>query len=193
MRQRTLKESIRASGIGLHCGEKVYMTLRPAPANAGIVFRRLDLPEPIDLPADALQRHRDDTRYDARAQLGEGRHHRASNVGDGRVGDRQCVRRSDGGRGADHGRQCRAVRVPAAVCRYRGAQCAEAVHPSAEAHRGPRRRQVGAARPAQRFPRQRRDRLRASGAAQVRAIDVDGLLDAGVSRRKSVVLGRLVS
>ncbi len=54
MRQRTLKESIRATGIGLHGGEKVYMTLRPAPPNAGIVFRRLDLPEPVDVPADAL-------------------------------------------------------------------------------------------------------------------------------------------
>jgi UDP-3-O-[3-hydroxymyristoyl] N-acetylglucosamine deacetylase len=54
VRQRTLKEAIRASGIGLHSGEKVYMTLRPAPANAGIVFRRLDLPEPVDVPADAL-------------------------------------------------------------------------------------------------------------------------------------------
>ena len=50
MRQRTLKESIRATGIGLHGGEKVYMTLRPAPANTGIVFRRLDLPEPVDIP-----------------------------------------------------------------------------------------------------------------------------------------------
>ena len=54
MRQRTLKDSIRASGIGLHTGEKVYMTLRPAPANTGIVFRRLDLPQPVDVPADAL-------------------------------------------------------------------------------------------------------------------------------------------
>ena len=54
MRQRTLKESISGSGIGLHTGEKVYLTLRPAPANTGIVFRRLDLPEPIDIPADAL-------------------------------------------------------------------------------------------------------------------------------------------
>ena len=54
MRQRTLKESIRASGIGLHSGDKVYMTLRPAPANSGIVFRRLDLPEPVDIPASAL-------------------------------------------------------------------------------------------------------------------------------------------
>lgn len=54
MRQRTLKDSIRASGIGLHSGEKVYMTLRPAPANTGVVFRRLDLPEPADIPADAM-------------------------------------------------------------------------------------------------------------------------------------------
>jgi UDP-3-O-[3-hydroxymyristoyl] N-acetylglucosamine deacetylase len=54
VRQRTLKDSIHASGIGLHSGDKVYMTLRPAPANTGIVFRRLDLPEPVDVPADAL-------------------------------------------------------------------------------------------------------------------------------------------
>ena len=54
MRQRTLKESIQSTGIGLHSGDKVYMTLRPAPVNTGIVFRRLDLPEPVDVPARAL-------------------------------------------------------------------------------------------------------------------------------------------
>ncbi|HEY8518447.1 MAG TPA: UDP-3-O-acyl-N-acetylglucosamine deacetylase [Gammaproteobacteria bacterium] len=54
LRQRTLKEAIRATGIGLHSGDKVYMTLRPAPPNTGIVFRRLDLPEPVDVPASAL-------------------------------------------------------------------------------------------------------------------------------------------
>jgi UDP-3-O-[3-hydroxymyristoyl] N-acetylglucosamine deacetylase len=54
LKQRTLKDSIRATGIGLHSGVKVYMTLRPAPAHTGIVFRRLDLPEPIDISADAL-------------------------------------------------------------------------------------------------------------------------------------------
>jgi UDP-3-O-[3-hydroxymyristoyl] N-acetylglucosamine deacetylase len=54
LKQRTLKEPVRATGIGLHGGEKVYMTLRPAPANTGIVFRRLDLPEPVDIPAVAL-------------------------------------------------------------------------------------------------------------------------------------------
>ncbi|MGD8808114.1 MAG: UDP-3-O-acyl-N-acetylglucosamine deacetylase [Gammaproteobacteria bacterium] len=54
MKQRTLKDSIRATGIGLHGGAKVYLNLRPAPANTGIVFRRLDLPEPVDIPAHAL-------------------------------------------------------------------------------------------------------------------------------------------
>jgi UDP-3-O-[3-hydroxymyristoyl] N-acetylglucosamine deacetylase len=54
LKQRTLKESIRATGIGLHSGAKVYMTLRPAPVNTGIVFRRLDLPEPVDIRASAL-------------------------------------------------------------------------------------------------------------------------------------------
>ena len=47
--QRTLKNAIRASGVGLHNGQKVLMTLRPAPVNTGIVFRRTDLPEPVDV------------------------------------------------------------------------------------------------------------------------------------------------
>jgi len=53
LRQRTLKTAIRATGVGLHTGEKVYMTLRPAAANSGITFRRVDLDEPVDVPADA--------------------------------------------------------------------------------------------------------------------------------------------
>jgi UDP-3-O-[3-hydroxymyristoyl] N-acetylglucosamine deacetylase len=52
LRQRTLKTAIRATGVGLHNGEKVYMTLRPAAENAGITFRRVDLDEPVDVPAD---------------------------------------------------------------------------------------------------------------------------------------------
>ncbi|HEX5786920.1 MAG TPA: UDP-3-O-acyl-N-acetylglucosamine deacetylase [Woeseiaceae bacterium] len=52
LRQRTLKTAIRATGVGLHTGEKVYMTLRPAAANAGITFHRIDLDEPVDIPAD---------------------------------------------------------------------------------------------------------------------------------------------
>jgi len=53
LRQRTLKTAIRATGVGLHTGEKVYMTLRPAAENAGVTFRRVDLDEPVDIPADA--------------------------------------------------------------------------------------------------------------------------------------------
>jgi UDP-3-O-[3-hydroxymyristoyl] N-acetylglucosamine deacetylase len=51
--QRTLKNSIRASGVGLHTGKKILMTLRPAPPDTGIVFRRTDLPEPVDIQAHA--------------------------------------------------------------------------------------------------------------------------------------------
>lgn len=51
--QRTLKNSIRATGVGLHTGTKVFMTVRPAPADTGIVFRRTDLPVPVDINARA--------------------------------------------------------------------------------------------------------------------------------------------
>jgi UDP-3-O-[3-hydroxymyristoyl] N-acetylglucosamine deacetylase len=52
LRQRTLKTSIRATGVGLHTGEKVYMTLRPAAENSGITFHRIDLEQPVDIHAD---------------------------------------------------------------------------------------------------------------------------------------------
>ncbi len=52
-RQRTLKNEIRATGVGLHTGQKVYLTLRPAPVDHGIVFRRTDLSPPVDLKAQA--------------------------------------------------------------------------------------------------------------------------------------------
>ena len=52
IQQRTLKNVIHATGVGLHTGEKVYLTLRPAAPNTGVVFRRVDLPEPVDLKAD---------------------------------------------------------------------------------------------------------------------------------------------
>src|SRR6266705_5496029 len=54
-RQRTLKSAIRATGVGLHTGEKVAMSLRPARPDTGIVFRRIDLPVPVDVPADAFK------------------------------------------------------------------------------------------------------------------------------------------
>ncbi len=55
LKQRTLKSVIRATGVGLHSGEKVELTLRPAQPNTGIVFRRLDLPQPADVRADAYK------------------------------------------------------------------------------------------------------------------------------------------
>lgn len=51
IKQRTLKNIIRATGVGLHTGEKVYLTLRPAPVDNGIVFRRVDLPDPVEIRA----------------------------------------------------------------------------------------------------------------------------------------------
>jgi UDP-3-O-[3-hydroxymyristoyl] N-acetylglucosamine deacetylase len=53
IRQRTLKNTIRATGIGLHTGDKVYLTLRPAPVNTGIVFCRTDLDPVVTIQADA--------------------------------------------------------------------------------------------------------------------------------------------
>lgn len=49
LQQRTLKSISRAVGVGLHSGQRVELTLRPAPADTGIVFRRVDLPEPVDI------------------------------------------------------------------------------------------------------------------------------------------------
>ena len=51
--QRTLKNTIRATGVGLHSGQKVYMTLRPAAVDTGIVFRRTDLDPVVEIPARA--------------------------------------------------------------------------------------------------------------------------------------------
>ena len=53
LRQRTLKSLVSASGVGLHTGAKVRLTLRPAPADTGVVFRRVDLAQPVDIPARA--------------------------------------------------------------------------------------------------------------------------------------------
>ena len=51
--QRTLKTLTRAVGVGLHSGQRVELTLRPAAPDTGIVFRRVDLPEPVDIPVRA--------------------------------------------------------------------------------------------------------------------------------------------
>lgn len=53
IRQRTLKNTIRATGVGLHSGKKVYLTLKPAPIDTGIVFCRTDLDPVVEIPARA--------------------------------------------------------------------------------------------------------------------------------------------
>ncbi len=60
VKQRTLKTIVQATGVGLHTGEKVYLTLRPAAVDTGIVFRRVDLAHPVDIRAEAHAVH--DTR-----------------------------------------------------------------------------------------------------------------------------------
>jgi len=53
LQQRTIKTLTRAVGVGLHSGQRVELTLRPAQPDTGIVFRRIDLPEPVDIPITA--------------------------------------------------------------------------------------------------------------------------------------------
>ncbi|HSM22808.1 MAG TPA: UDP-3-O-acyl-N-acetylglucosamine deacetylase [Rubrivivax sp.] len=53
IQQRTIKSLTRAVGVGVHSGHKVELTLRPAPPDTGIVFRRTDLPVPVDIPVSA--------------------------------------------------------------------------------------------------------------------------------------------
>ena len=53
LRQRTLRQAIRATGVGLHSGQKVYLSLLPAGPDTGIVFRRMDLDPPVEIPARA--------------------------------------------------------------------------------------------------------------------------------------------
>ena len=53
VKQRTLKNAIQATGVGLHTGEKVYMTLHPSAPDTGVVFRRTDLDPVVEIPAKA--------------------------------------------------------------------------------------------------------------------------------------------
>jgi len=71
IRQRTLKNVIRATGVGLHTGDKVYLTLRPAAPDTGIVFRRVDLDPPVDIRASPL--NVGDTRLSTTLTNGEAR------------------------------------------------------------------------------------------------------------------------
>ena len=69
LRQRTLKTSIRTTGVGLHTGARVELTLRPAPDDTGIVFHRVDLPTPVTIPARAV--NVGDTRLSSTLTLGD--------------------------------------------------------------------------------------------------------------------------
>ena len=60
LKQRTLKTTIKATGVGLHTGARVEIALRPAAPDTGVVFHRVDLQPPVSIPADAL--HVGDTR-----------------------------------------------------------------------------------------------------------------------------------
>ncbi|MBS7808158.1 UDP-3-O-acyl-N-acetylglucosamine deacetylase [Variovorax sp. PCZ-1] len=52
--QRTIKSLVKATGVGVHGGQRVELSLRPAEADTGIVFRRVDLPEPVDIPVSSM-------------------------------------------------------------------------------------------------------------------------------------------
>ena len=67
--QRTLKTLTQAVGVGLHSGQRVELTLRPAAPDTGIVFRRVDLPEPVDIPVRAESVT--DTRLAATVSVGQ--------------------------------------------------------------------------------------------------------------------------
>ena len=71
MRQRTLRHSIKATGVSLHTGEKVFMTLKPAPVDTGIVFRRIDLDPVLAFPA--LAENVGDTTLSTSLMVGVGR------------------------------------------------------------------------------------------------------------------------
>ena len=104
LRQRTLRESIKSTGVGLHSGNKVGMMLCPAPVDTGIVFRRTDLSPVRDIPARADWVDETDLSTSSGVRRGPSHHRRASAVGVLRFGYRQCLHRHGLGRSANHGR-----------------------------------------------------------------------------------------
>ena len=69
IKQHTLKKSVEAVGIGLHSGRKVRLTMRPAPAGTGLVYRRVDLDPPVEIPAHPLNVN--DTRMATTVNVGK--------------------------------------------------------------------------------------------------------------------------
>jgi UDP-3-O-acyl-N-acetylglucosamine deacetylase len=128
LRQRTLKNKIKSTGVGLHTGVRVELMLRPAPPDSGIVFHRTDLPKPVTIVADA--RNVGDTRLSSSVEKDGARistvEHLMSALGglgidnlhvagpeipimDGSAGPLKSLRRSDcravGARGESSGRR----------------------------------------------------------------------------------------
>ena len=109
--QRTLRRQISCVGIGLHSGNKVTLSLKPAPADFGIRFRRTDLGD-HEVPATVQQPGRHSARDRPGAQRSLGRDGRASAGGARQHGHRQRHRRAELAGSADHGRQRGAVHLP---------------------------------------------------------------------------------
>ncbi len=166
LKQRTLKAPVKTTGVGLHTGARVDLTLRPAAPNTGIVFHRTDLPQSIAIPADAMHVGRHAPVVHHRARRRAHLHRRAHPVGARRARHRQPPRRRRRSRDSDHGRQRRAVRVSPAVGRDRRAGRTEALSQDPGAGRGARWRQVGALRAVRRFQARFHDRFPASGVRQ---------------------------
>ena len=129
LNQRTLKNSIRATGVGLHTGKKVLMTLRPALPDTGIVFRRTDFDQPVDIKAHARERRRHHDGHDLASRARS--RSRPSSICCPRLaglGIDNALVEVSAGEVPDHGRQRRTIRVPAAIGRHRGTEGAEALH-----------------------------------------------------------------
>jgi UDP-3-O-[3-hydroxymyristoyl] N-acetylglucosamine deacetylase len=121
LQQRTLKTLTRAVGVGLHSGQRVELTLRPAQPDTGIVFRRVDLPQPVDIPinAEAVTDTRLASTIGGRCQ---GAHRRAPDVGLRGPGYRQPVCGHHRRRSAHPGWFIGIVRFSAAKRRHRIAE-----------------------------------------------------------------------
>ncbi len=167
--QRTLKNIIRATGVGLHTGDKVYLTLRPAPVDNGIIFRRVDLDPPVEIKAHL--ENVGDTRLSTTLMNGDVRISTVEHLLSAMAGlgiDNAYIDLSRTG-SADHGRQRRSVRVSDSVGGHRRAECAETFHPYQAQHCRRRRRQMGAFRPVRRVQGRLQHRFRSPGVQMPRA------------------------
>jgi UDP-3-O-acyl N-acetylglucosamine deacetylase len=160
LKQRTIKQIVKTVGIGLHSGRKVDLTLRPAAPDTGIVFCRVDLPTPVDIPASAMA-------------IGDTRLASVLQKDGARVSTVEHLMSACAGLGIDN----LYVDVTAEEIPIMDGSAAsfvfliqsagiEEVHQGHQAGRNPRRRQVCASRPVLRFQAEVHDRLPPSGRRQ---------------------------